>query len=324
MTAKPLPPHGTYARANGSHGRRGPCNCEPCRPVRLRVRKRNKVNRELGRPSRVPAGPAAAHLKALNDTMTWPQIGALAGCDFGNLREIANGHVPIILLSTHDKILAVQLQPPAPGKTIDAVGTTRRVQALRALGYSPAFIAKAFGFSETHVRQLSRGDQPTVRHRIAVKVAKVFAELAATPAPRSTSATMSRNYATAHGWAPPGAWDDIDDPNAIPEWTGHCGTDRGWWKHTVDAIPACPRCETAHAAWLAERRDLPAAERFRQLSLAKAAASQRGANLAHDARELMRVSGLSREQAAARLGVHKTYVDQAMKAHPQDGQELAA
>lgn len=46
--------------------------------------------------------------------------------------------------------------------------------------------------------------------------------------------------------------------------------------------------------------------------------------VAQDADWLMRTSGLNREQAAARLGVHKTYVDQAMKAHPQTGQELAA
>jgi hypothetical protein len=46
--------------------------------------------------------------------------------------------------------------------------------------------------------------------------------------------------------------------------------------------------------------------------------------VAQDADWLMRTSGLNREQAARRLGVHKTYVDQAMKAHPQTGQELAA
>lgn len=46
--------------------------------------------------------------------------------------------------------------------------------------------------------------------------------------------------------------------------------------------------------------------------------------VAQDAGWLMRVSGLSREQAAARLGVHKSYVDQAMTAHPQRVQGLAA
>lgn len=46
--------------------------------------------------------------------------------------------------------------------------------------------------------------------------------------------------------------------------------------------------------------------------------------VAQDADWLMRTSGLNREQAAARLGVHKSYVDQAMKAHPQTETELAA
>jgi hypothetical protein len=316
VSTKSLPAHGTYARANGVHGRRGPCNCGPCRTIRLRVKKRNKVNRQLGRASRVPAGLAQAHLKTLNETMTWPQIGDLAGCDHGNLREIANGHVPVILCSTQNKILAVQPQISAPGKPVDATGTTRRVRGLRALGYSPAFIAKAFGFSETHVRLLSRGDQPTVRHRIAVKVAAVFTELATVPAPRSTSATMSRNYAQAHGWAPPGAWDDIDDPNAVPDWTGHCGSDRGYWMHQRQQLPMCPRCEQAHEAWLDEHGHLSMQELNQERFRARAAATTREADLAHDARELMRVCGLTTEQAAERLDVTRPHLHQALKRHP--------
>lgn len=323
---KPLPEHGTYARANGVHGRRGPCNCGPCRTIRLRVKKRNKVNRQLGRASRVPADLAQAHLKTLSETMTWPQIGTLAGCDYGNLREIANGHVPVILCSTQNKILAVQPQISAPGKPVDATGTTRRVRGLRALGYSPAFIAKAFGFSETHVRLLSRGDQPTVRHRIAVKVAAVFAELATVPAPRSTSATMSRNYAQAHGWAPPGAWDDIDDPAAVPDWTGHCGTDRGYWMHRHQQLPMCQRCEQAHEKWLEEHADLTAQELNQARFRARAAASHREADLAIDARELMRVCGADVHLAAERLGVTRNHLQQALIRHPEtaDAQPAAA
>jgi hypothetical protein len=323
--AKPLPPHGTYARANGVHGRRGPCNCGPCREIRLRVRKRNKVNRQLGRSSRLPANRAQAHLKTLNETMTWPQIGAATGCDHGNLREIANGHVPVILRSTHEKILAVQPGTvTADGKLVDATGTTRRVQGLRALGYSPASIAKAFGFSETHVRLLSRGDQPTVRYRIAVKVAEVFAELATVPAPRSTSATMSRNYAQAHGWAPPGAWDDIDDPAAAPDWTGECGTDRGYWVHRRQKLPMCGRCQQAHEQWIAERDHLTAQELNRERFRARAAAGSREVDLAHDARELMRVCGTDTEQAAERLGVTRNHLQQVLLRHPETAEEVAA
>ncbi|UJV42028.1 hypothetical protein [Streptomyces sp. AMCC400023] len=46
--------------------------------------------------------------------------------------------------------------------------------------------------------------------------------------------------------------------------------------------------------------------------------------VAQDADWLMRTSGLTREQAAERLGVHKSYVDQAMTAHPQNALETAA
>jgi hypothetical protein len=50
----------------------------------------------------------------------------------------------------------------------------------------------------------------------------------------------------------------------------------------------------------------------------------RGELLAHDARELMRVSGLTCEQAAERLGVTKAHLYQELTRHPQPEQELAA
>lgn len=218
-TSKPLPPHGTYARANGSPGRRAGCHCAPCRTVNRRTRKRLKVDRELGRGAMVDATPARNRLSVLRQTMTWPQIAARADSNEGQLHVIASGKVARIRRTTLEKVLAVQPEPPAPGKFVDATGTTRRVQALRAAGYSPASIAKSFGFAETRVRQLSSGDQPTVRQRIADKVATAYTEILKLPVPSGAGATMARNYATAHNWAPPGAWDDdtIDDPNAQPD-----------------------------------------------------------------------------------------------------------
>jgi predicted DNA-binding protein (UPF0251 family) len=53
-------------------------------------------------------------------------------------------------------------------------------------------------------------------------------------------------------------------------------------------------------------------ERFR----ARAAATTREADLAHDARELMRVCGLTTEQAAERLDVTRPHLHQALKRHP--------
>lgn len=317
MTTKPLPAHGTYARANGCPGYREPCKCDPCHKELRRVRKLHNVNRQLGRPGLVDATPAREHLQTLLQQMTWEQIFTASGCDSRNLQLVADGRRTQIRRSTLTQILAVQPAPTARGKYVDATGTRRRIQALRAIGYSAKAIAKAAGSAEARMQLISSGAQPTVRHWLAEKINTVFVELHDTPAPASCSATMTRNHAKAQGWAPPAAWDDIDDPAAVPDWTGYCGTDRGWWTHRRQNLPMCPRCERAHARWYAERADLDPQARNQEMFRARAEASQREADLAHDARELFRY-GVDIEQAAARLGVTRQHLHQVLKRHPAE------
>jgi hypothetical protein len=78
----------------------------------------------------------------------------------------------------------------------------------------------------------------------------------------------------------------------------------------------CPRCEQAHEKWLDEHADLTVQELNQERFRARAAATTREADLAHDARELMRVCGLTVEQAAERLSVTRPHLHQAMKRHP--------
>ncbi|NUP18353.1 MAG: hypothetical protein HOZ81_20170 [Streptomyces sp.] len=333
-TVKPLPAHGTYARGNGAPGYREPCKCEPCHKAMRRGRKQHHVNRQLGRPGLIDAAPARQRLNQLTPTMTWGQICEATGCESRNLQLIADGRRTQIRRSTHDRIMAVKLQAPAPGKYVDSTGLCRRLRALRAIGWSALAIAEKASSAEARIQKICSGTQPTVRQVLAEKLLKVYAELSQTPAPTGRSATRTKRHAAANGWAPPGAWDDdtIDDPEALPDWTGHCGTDRGWWLHNVNGIPVCARCQEAHDAWLAERKHLPAPERFRQLAFAKGAATNRGAALAADARELIRVSGLGLDQVAQRLGVTRDYIQQELARHPdtddttptQTEQELAA
>ncbi|MFI9244196.1 hypothetical protein ACIGXF_16765 [Streptomyces sp. NPDC053086] len=208
---------------------------------------------------------------------------------------------------------------------VDPTGTRRRLQALMANGWPQLRLGPHIGRHPMYVNQLLA--QPRIYGVTAVAVAAAYDRLW-NQDPRQHGVRVGTykkvlGVARAHSWAPPGAWDDdtIDDPAAHPEWTGYCGTDRGWWTHTNDDIPTCARCEAAHAAWLAERRDLPARERWRQLALAKGAASSRGANLAHDARELLSY-GVGIEQAAERLGVTRQHLQQELLRHPE--QDLAA
>ncbi|MFJ4808538.1 hypothetical protein [Streptomyces longwoodensis] len=327
MTSRPLPAHGTTARAYGSPGRRPGCHCQPCRTARNRHQKQMRVNRELGRSPFTSPAAAQAHLKLLHRYLGWDSLAAATGVPFSNLVAIYHGERKKIRHETEAKILTVTVPATGgdPGQYIDATGSTRRVRALSALGYSYTTICAAAGTCPNRVVSIAHGRQPTIRRDLAQRLAAAYRQLANTPPPSTKHTTRTRNMARTKGWDGPGAWDDdtIDDPAALPEWTGHCGSDRGWWLHRIEDIPTCTRCQAAHAQWLADHRHLPGPERFRQLALAKGAASQRGAALADDARELL-AHRVDLEQAAARLGVTKQHLQQELSRHPATAQEVAA
>ncbi|MFE4420377.1 hypothetical protein [Streptomyces sp. NPDC056817] len=324
-TVKPLPPHGSYARANGCPGYREPCNCKPCSNTRNRRKKQYRINSERGLPSRTDATPAREALNTLHQTMTWAQIAAATGTGVSNLQDIAAGRRTTTTRDTITKILAVQPQPASdPQKYVDATGTSRRLQALRALGYSLTALEALTGCGRHHLSLMTLGKRTTLRHHVASRITSVYDTLAQKPAPEGLAANVTRAYAASQQWAPPAAWDDIDDPTARPNWTGWCGTDRGWWLHRLEKIPGCQPCEEAHAAWKQAHAHLPRDERFAALGKAQAQARTREADLAYDARELMRVSGLNYEQAAERLRVTKQHLQQALLRHPEPANETAA
>lgn len=103
-----------------------------------------------------------------------------------------------------------------------SLGSQRRIEALMCLGYSFDGLAKRAGTSQWTLRvawgngQISRG--------LAARVAAVYEDLWDKPRVGLTASerqvvSRCRNYAAAHGFLPPLAWDDIDDPNEIPSVT---------------------------------------------------------------------------------------------------------
>jgi hypothetical protein len=312
VTTKSLPDHGTYARANGSRGYRAPCKCELCIIERRRYKKHDRASRQLGRPGHVDATQARERLLLLNQTTGWNDLAAAIEGSAANLRDIAFGRRTRIKRTTHNRI--TQLKPaPSAGQYIDATGSTRRLQALQAIGHTTYTIADTTNVARSLIVPILDG-RALVRRTVADRIEAGYRTLSRTPG----SATRSINRAKSQGWAPPAAWDDdrLDDPSAHPDWTGHCGTDRGYWMHQRQQLPMCPRCEQAHDEWLDEHADLTMQELNQERFRARAAATTREADLAHDARELMRVSGLSVEQAAERLKVTRPHLHQAMKRHP--------
>lgn len=319
---KPLPPHGSEARYQGATGRPG-CRCRTCLNGWSRAGQRRLLARLEGRPAMIPAGPVTEHLQTLlASDMTTGQICRAANVNPSTVHDHARGAFPNIRRTTAEKILAVKPRQYGNVGNVSAHGSIRRLRALYAEGHTAQHIADHHdALSERALEYIVEGARQRVSIRNHDAIAAVYRELHGTPGP----SLRAKERAAAERWPNAGCWDDedIDNPNALPEWTGHCGTDRGWWMHKQQQLPMCERCEQAHADWLAAHRHLPPSERFRALGLARGEASGRGAALAHDARELMRISGLTHDQAAERLGITRQHLHQELCRHPEPAEAAA-
>lgn len=218
--AKPLPAHGTTARAYGSPGRRSRCHCQPCRTARNRHQKKIRVDRELGRSPFTSPAKAQAHLIELHRTMSWDTLEAATGVWFSNLVAIYQGKRTKIRHETEAKILAVEAPAKGdPGQYIDATGSTRRLQALSCVGHSYAAICEAVGTCPNRVVSIANGRQRTIRRDLADRIAAAYQQLAFNPPATNKHTTRTRNVAQAKGWRDPQWWEDyghIDDPDFDP------------------------------------------------------------------------------------------------------------
>lgn len=250
---------------------------------------------------------------------THQQIANAAHTARGTISYIAAGQ-PETSKRIALAILSIPIGPPPKNPThTAATGSTRRIRALAFAGYALVDLARRLNMSDDRVSSIARGVVSVVRTSDAQLIARTYRQLADKPGPSERARADARKK----GWTPLGVWDDIDDPDAVPDWTGHCGSDRGYWMHSRQQLPLCPRCEQAHAEWLDEHAHLSMQELNQERFRARAAASHREADLAHDARELMRVSGLDYEQVAERLDVTRNHLQQALKRHP-DTEKAAA
>lgn len=224
------------------------------------------------------------------------------------------------------RILGVQSHQISTG-LVDNTGSRRRLQALMAVGWPPMHLGGRLELHQHYVSEIQRTSKVFAKtaHALAVAYNELWNQQPELHGVTRQAANRFRNYARAKGWPPPAAWDDdvIDDPQAQPEWTGYCGTDRGWWMHSTQKLPTCERCQVAHDEWKAEHRVLPRDQYIAAVGTARAEAATRGAGIAHDGRELMRF-GHTTEQAAARLGITRDYLQQELIRHPEKAPEQVA
>jgi hypothetical protein len=100
--------------------------------------------------------------------------------------------------------------------SVPATGTLRRFQALMALGWRGPEIAKVAGVSINTLRSVGYHGSDRVLADTARRVRDAYDQLSMT-VPEGPYANRTRLMAERRGWFPPLAWDDIDDPDAIPD-----------------------------------------------------------------------------------------------------------
>lgn len=98
---------------------------------------------------------------------------------------------------------------------VDAIGTTRRLQALVAIGYNQEQLCEIVGTDRSSLSLLIRGKIPRIQIKTAQMVTEAYDRISMTPG----TSHAARARAHRKGWVPPLAWDDdeIDDPTARPD-----------------------------------------------------------------------------------------------------------
>ena len=215
------------------------CRCRPCRDAANAYERRRAKDRAYGRQAYVDAQPAREHVERLQaEGMGWKRIARAAGIETSVVWKLlygdpARGQAPTkrVRPATAEKLLAVTLDL-APGAKVDSTGTTRRLQALVAMGWSQSELARRLGMLASNLGPIVHGRRG-VTQATADAVRALYDELWSTPAPPSgrhgAVPTKTRNYAARMGWVSPLAWDDdtIDDPDATPDLGGPEGGRRG-------------------------------------------------------------------------------------------------
>lgn len=143
---------------------------------------------------------------------------------------VSQATISRLLTYPHTRVreaVAHRILTVTPTRPVTAVGLTRRVRALTALGWSAAQIAAAASVNVDTVKVYRRGERIEV-HGTARRIAERYDAMSMTRPPSTgryerASTSRARAEAIRHGWAPPLAWDEqtIDDPTAVPQGAGY-------------------------------------------------------------------------------------------------------
>ncbi|MEE6295165.1 hypothetical protein [Georgenia wangjunii] len=179
--------------------------------------KQYRVDRHLGRPRMIPSAPVFAHIEQLLETpgCTPVAIGEAAGLARTTVHTMLHLRRPKVKVATARAILAITpdvvLNRSNPDAFVPGIGTRRRVRALIWMGWTHEAMKEESGVT-TNVLARSREH---VRQFTHDAVAEMYDRLSMREGPSA----RNRERAVRRGYAPPLAWEDIDNPDEVPSHT---------------------------------------------------------------------------------------------------------
>lgn len=177
--------------------------------------KQYDLDRSRGIERTMDATPVHRHIDFLMaQGATYAIIGAAVGIDRRTMRWMRE-RTARMNRTTAAKILAlderVMFGPNVPDEAmVPKHGAARRVQALLRIGYTHPMLTERLG---TPSRAFVRADNGRVTLRNHRRIVALYDELWMKPGPSKKGVT----WAIKNGYVSPLAWNDIDDPNEIPE-----------------------------------------------------------------------------------------------------------
>lgn len=179
----------------------------------------------------VDAAPVAIHIARLRAAgLSWATIAERTNgaCTSWAIRDIVEGRRAAhrVVATTADAVLAIPVPDRSTlidmvpdGRSVPMLGSTRRAQALVAIGYTNKAIALGIGYPLEQFHRIVSGDHRWITARVHRSMVAFYEHHETRPAPDSTGARRAIRRAAGRGWPPPVRWIgvDIDDPAAVAD-----------------------------------------------------------------------------------------------------------
>lgn len=209
-----IPAHGTPGRYQGPrrHQRWQACRCQDCRAAARRAEKTQELRRLRGIPGYVDSTIVATHIRSLLDAgWSGQQIADAAKVGRKTIWNVLNGRVRRVQIGNAQALLRLKTVPRPDGRR-PALGATRRLHALAAMGWSLNWAAQHTGLTDTAIRDISAGRTKSVHAAHFDAIDALFRSHAMSLGPSAEA----RNAARRKQWPTALAWDDIDNPAETP------------------------------------------------------------------------------------------------------------